>query len=118
MLLQIKATHRWSDRSFKALLDLLKDMLPEGNKVPKTVYDAKKIICPLGLEVEKIHAYKEDCVLFHGEYADLDQCPICETHRYNCRNDGGNVEEGSKRKGPPRKVMWYFPVIPRWKCLF
>jgi hypothetical protein len=32
---------------------LLKDMLPQGNAVSKTVYEAKHIICPLGLEVEK-----------------------------------------------------------------
>jgi hypothetical protein len=30
------------------LLTLLKDMLPQGNTVPKTVYEAKQIIYPLG----------------------------------------------------------------------
>jgi hypothetical protein len=32
---------------------LLKDMLPEGNTVLETVYEAKQIICPLGFEVKK-----------------------------------------------------------------
>jgi hypothetical protein len=32
---------------------LLKYMLPQGNAVPETVYEAKQIICPLDLEVEK-----------------------------------------------------------------
>jgi hypothetical protein len=32
---------------------LLRDMLPQGNAVSETVYEAKQIICPLGLEVEK-----------------------------------------------------------------
>jgi hypothetical protein len=28
--------------------------------------------------VEKIHAWKNDCILYHGpEYKDLDKCPIC-----------------------------------------
>jgi hypothetical protein len=31
-------------------------MLPQGNAVPKIIYEAKQIICLLGLEVEKIHA--------------------------------------------------------------
>ena len=53
-LLQLKAAHQWTNRSFKQLLDLLKDILPEGNQVADSVYEAKKIICPLGLEVEKI----------------------------------------------------------------
>ena len=115
----MKATHGWTDKSFKVLLDLLRDMLPEGNLVPEGVYDAKKIIYPLELEIEKkIHACKQDCILFHGEYAELDQCPICETHRYKHRNDGGDRDGGKKSKGHPRKVVWYFPIILCMKSLF
>jgi hypothetical protein len=43
----------WSDYSFKDLFMLLKNMLPQGNVVPKTVNEAKQIIYPLGLEMEK-----------------------------------------------------------------
>jgi hypothetical protein len=43
----------WSGSSFKDLLTLLKDMLPQGNIVHETVYEAKQIICPLDLEAEK-----------------------------------------------------------------
>ena len=47
-------------------------MLPEGNLVADSVYEAKKIICHLGLEIEKIHACKDSCVLLCGEYEDLE----------------------------------------------
>jgi hypothetical protein len=40
-LFQLKASNGWSDCSFKDLLELLKDMLPQGNAVPETVYEAK-----------------------------------------------------------------------------
>jgi hypothetical protein len=40
-LFQLKESNGWSDYSFKELLTLLKDMLPQGNVVPKTVYEAK-----------------------------------------------------------------------------
>jgi hypothetical protein len=40
-LFQLKVSNRWSDCSFKELLTLLKNMLPQGNVVPKTVYEAK-----------------------------------------------------------------------------
>ena len=70
-LLQLKATHHWTDRSFKALLDLLHDMLLEGNEIPKLTYNCEKIICSMGLEVEKIHACKNDCILFCCDNADL-----------------------------------------------
>jgi hypothetical protein len=68
-LLELKADHGWSNKSFKHLLDVLRYMLPEGNQIAESVYQAKKIICPLGIEVEKIHACKNSCVLFCGDYA-------------------------------------------------
>jgi hypothetical protein len=37
-IFQLKASNRWSDGSFKDLLMLHKDMLPQGNAVPETVY--------------------------------------------------------------------------------
>jgi hypothetical protein len=40
-LFQLKASNGWSDCSFKDLLALLKDMLPQGNVVPETIYEAK-----------------------------------------------------------------------------
>jgi hypothetical protein len=81
-LLQLKVDHGWSNKSFKHLLDVLRDMLPEGNQIAESVYEAKKIICPLGIEVEKIHACKNSSVLFCGDYADLDKFPKCGYDRY------------------------------------
>lgn len=86
-----------------------------GTCYPKTTYDAKKIIFPLGLEVERIHACKNDCILFCGDYADLNECPECRLSRYKRRKDGGDEE---RTKGAPRKVAWYFSIIPRLKRLF
>jgi hypothetical protein len=77
-LFQLKANNGWSDGSFKDLLTFFMDMLPQGNTVPKTVYEVKQIIYPLGLEVEKIHTCKNDCILYReAEYKDLEKYPIC-----------------------------------------
>jgi len=115
-LLQLKATYHWTDRSFDALLHRLEDMLPEGNELPKTTYEAKQIVCPMGLEVEKIDACKNDCILYHGkENEKLTECPECGVSRYKRRNDRGDED---KRHGAPWKVVWYFPIIPRLKRLF
>jgi hypothetical protein len=35
-LLQLKAAHHMTDRDFKEMLALIKDMLPEGNEIPVT----------------------------------------------------------------------------------
>ena len=81
-LLQVKVTHHMTDCGFKASLDLLRDMLPERNEIPMTTYEAKQNVCPLGLEVEKIHACKNDCVLFRGDNAELTECPECDFPQY------------------------------------
>jgi hypothetical protein len=40
-LFQLNVSNGWSDGSFKGLLMLLKDMLPQGNAVPETVHEVK-----------------------------------------------------------------------------
>jgi len=41
-LMNLKAMNGWTDKSFTELLQLLKDMLPEGNTLPNRNYEAKK----------------------------------------------------------------------------
>jgi hypothetical protein len=97
------------------------DMLPQGNALPKTVNEAKKIIYLLGLDVEKIHACKNDCILYRGpEYEDLEKEPICGFDRFNHRKDCGDDENcnRNRRKGRPKKVFWSFRIIPHLKSWF
>jgi hypothetical protein len=61
-LLQLKVANYWTDKGFRELLEVLIDMFPEGNQMPRTTYEAKKIVCPMGLKFEKIHACKNDCI--------------------------------------------------------
>ena len=77
-LLQWKAGNGVSDKGFNELLELIKKMLPDGNTLPKTTYEAKEIVCPLGLEVQKIHACPNDCILYRRKYEHLDACPVCK----------------------------------------
>jgi hypothetical protein len=55
-LLQWKAKNGVSDKAFGQLLKKQKKMLPKANELPTTTYEAKQVICPLGLEIQKIHA--------------------------------------------------------------
>ena len=57
MLLDFKSTNGLSDKGFDQLLGIIRKMLLEKNELPKKTYLAKQMICPIGLEVEKIHAY-------------------------------------------------------------
>jgi len=78
-LLQWKAMNGTSDKIFGRLLKIIKKMLPKGNELPTTIYEAKQVVCPLGLEIQKIHACPNDCILYRGEeYENLDACSICK----------------------------------------
>jgi hypothetical protein len=76
-LLKVKASNGWSDTSFLALLELLTKVLPKPNDLPSSTYQAKKIICPLNLGIEKIYACPNHCILYQKEHEFKDRCPRC-----------------------------------------
>jgi hypothetical protein len=121
-MLQWKAKYGVSDKAFEGMLKIVKDKLPENNELPSTTYEAKQTVCPLGLEVQKIHAYPNDCILYRGtEHENLEACLVCKALRYKIRRDDDpSAPEGTppKMTKVPAKVMWYFPIIPCLKHLF
>ncbi|XP_062012557.1 uncharacterized protein LOC133729103 isoform X3 [Rosa rugosa] len=108
-LLHLKIMFRGSNKFFSALLELVKEALPDGNTCPRSHYESKKIIRDLGLSYDKIHACKNDCVLFWEEYEDKLECPICQEPRYSFDNG---------KKKIPQKILRYFPLTPRLQRLF
>ncbi|KAK1643989.1 hypothetical protein QYE76_061794 [Lolium multiflorum] len=117
-LLQWKAEGGICDKPFEKLLKIMKRRFPKDNELPDKTYEAKKVLCPLGLR-QKIHACINDCILYRAEYENLEKCPICTALRYKIkRDDPGDVEGEPPRKRVPAKVMWYAPIIPRLKRLF
>ncbi|KAJ0508051.1 putative Transposase-associated domain-containing protein [Helianthus annuus] len=119
-LFNVKSKNGWSDKSFTNLLVLLHDMLPEGNELPISTYQAKKLMCPMGLEVERIHACPNDCMLYRKEFEDLHECLICHASRYKRKkeSDEDEYDNDVTKNGPPAKMLWYLPIIPRLKRLF
>ncbi|WVZ54768.1 hypothetical protein U9M48_005517 [Paspalum notatum var. saurae] len=104
-LLQWKAENGISEKAFTQLLKLIKEFLLDDNKLPETTYEAKEVVCPIGLEVQKIHACPNDCILYHGkELENLEACPGCNASRYKIRrNDSGDVEGEPLWKRVPAK---------------
>jgi len=87
-LLQWKAKNGTSDKAFGQLLKIIKKMLPKGNKLPTTTYEAKLVVYPLGLEIQKIHICPNDFILYRGEeYENLYACTVCNASRYKIRRD-------------------------------
>jgi hypothetical protein len=81
-LLKLKACHGWSDNSFSELFSLLAKLLPKPKTLPTSTYRAKKLICPLSLGVEKIHACHNHCILYRKVYEFNTKCPVCGVSRY------------------------------------
>jgi hypothetical protein len=128
--------------SFSALLELLTEVLPKPNGLPGNTYQAKKIICPLTLGIEKIHACLNHCILYRKEHKFTDRCLRCNASRYKRNDNSEEVEddsnkkskkrqgrkrknatpdqdiEGSKERKVPALMMWYLPVIDCLKRMF
>ncbi|KAL6323438.1 hypothetical protein AAG906_039008 [Vitis piasezkii] len=93
-----------SNKSFNMLLKLLLDAFPNGANIPKSHYDAKKMLRDFGLGYVSIHACKYDCALFWKENETFHNCP-CNEPRYK----NGKI---------PQKVLRHFPLKPRLQRLF
>ena len=67
-LLDIKERFKSTDASLDATLEYLHKVLPKGNLLPRSVDEAKKIVCPLDLPHVRYHACINDCILYRNEY--------------------------------------------------
>ncbi|XP_071135395.1 uncharacterized protein [Mytilus edulis] len=80
-----------------------KSHLPQPNSLPPTFKEAKSLIKPLLMPLQKYDACINDCILFrscdNGNYSDLASCPICQEPR--------------KVKNSSQKVFHYMPIAPR-----
>jgi hypothetical protein len=63
-------------------LSLLAKLLSKPNTLPISNYRAKKLICPLSLGVNKIHACPNHFILHRKEYEFNTMCPVCGVSRY------------------------------------
>ena len=71
----------------------------------------------MGLEIQRIHARPNDCMLYRNDDANLSKCRICGTPRYKRIRTKENTG-GKRSKGPPSKMLWYLPIVPRLRRLF
>jgi hypothetical protein len=105
-ILQKKSKYKWNDASVEHHLKFFHNLLPKGNMFPSSLDEAKKVVCPLDLPHDRYHACINDCIIYRNEHIDKTICPVCKAARYK------------KGKKAPRKVVWYFLLIPRLKRYF
>ncbi|BBH09229.1 hypothetical protein Prudu_021669 [Prunus dulcis] len=66
---------------FRLLFGGFQEMLRRTIVCRKTI-NTQKVLNGLGLGYEKIHACKNNCMLFYKEHETLDTCPICNESRF------------------------------------
>ena len=102
-------THGVSNTFINELLMLLSmSILPVGNCLPKSEYEASKILRRLGLAYNMIHACRNGCCLFKGDLEDADKCPVCDKDRYRMCG----------RSRVPTLILRHFPLIPQLQRMF
>ena len=102
-------THGVSNTFVNELLMLLSmSILPTGNCLPQTEYEASKILRRLGLAYNIIHACPNGCCLFRGELEEEERCPVCDRDRY--RQCG--------RSRVPALILRHFPLVQRLQRMF
>ena len=57
------------------MLTVIGTLLPEGHILPKSMYEAQKLLRALKMPYEQIHACPKGCILFRKEYAEAKYCP-------------------------------------------
>ena len=102
-LVNVKARYGWSDKSFTSLLQVVHDILPEENMLPKSHYQVQKIVCPMGMEYQKIHACPNYCIWYRHQFEEMSKFPRCGVSRYKVKNDEECSSDENSKKGPPSK---------------
>ncbi|GJZ88542.1 protein kinase, ATP binding site-containing protein [Tanacetum coccineum] len=108
-----KVKGKLTDSIFNEMLEFFQNVFPtsKGYKLPPSYYAIKKTFKTIGLGYESIHACVNDCFLFWGDdNKDVHFCPVCNTSRWKDSNTPG--------KKVPKKVLRYFPIIPRLQRLY
>jgi hypothetical protein len=120
-LFQIKCLYGISNSALEAILNLFSKVLPEGHCIPDSLDKVQRVVRDLGLDYIKIHACKNDCVLFFKENKMLETCPTCGESRWRVvdkTSDNEVVDGATVKKRFPVKILRYFPLIPRLQRMY
>lgn len=113
-LLNLKSKKRFLKKGFNQTVQLMKEVMPSGSKIPEDFYQMKKLVSSLGLLVEKIDVCINGCMLFWKDDMNKRECKICGHARCMQRKLG----KKKRYKEVSYKKMYYFPLTWRLQMLF
>jgi len=107
----IKSDHGLSEAGYDKIIEWVRSILPEGNRLKENFYAAKSMIKPLSLGYQKIDMCPNFCMLYYLENAEMTECMTCGHSRYKPRTGRGKTLVAYKK-------LRYFPITPRLQRLF
>ena len=114
-VMAFKSQYSMSRDAFDGLLTVIGSLLPDDHVLPKSMYEAQKLLRALKMTYEQIHACPKGCVLFRKEYAEAKYCPKCKSSRFMEVDSG----DGQKRQlDIPLTILRHLPFIPRIQRLY
>ncbi|XP_026450963.1 uncharacterized protein LOC113351129 [Papaver somniferum] len=78
----IKTQYGFSDNDVTALLEMMKELIPEENRFPAKYPELKKMIQELGMDYITYDACINDCILYWKDRSEMVRCPFCNEPRY------------------------------------
>ncbi|WVZ49234.1 hypothetical protein U9M48_000608 [Paspalum notatum var. saurae] len=114
-LIAIKSKYFFSNKCFSGLVQLIRDAFAQPHKLPKEMYQCKRLTKSLDMGYEKIDMCTDNCMVFWDDHTDEKKCLICGKGRYvEVQN-----EDGEKvTTDIAQKQLCSFPLEPRFKQLF
>ena len=114
-VMAFKSQYSMSRDAFDGLLTVIGSLLPDDHVLPKSMYEAQKLLRALKMTYEQIHACPKGCVLFRKEYAEAKYCPKCNSSRFMEVDSG----DGQKRQlDIPLTILRHLSFIPRIQRLY
>jgi hypothetical protein len=78
----LKSDLNMSREGFDKVLAMVGTLLAKYHMLPKTMYEAHKLLKALKISYEQIHACPNGCVLFREEHKEAKYCPKCKASRF------------------------------------
>ncbi|XP_062020749.1 uncharacterized protein LOC133737149 [Rosa rugosa] len=103
-----------AERFYNLIEEANISLYPDGETLPCSLYQTKKLITGLGLTYQKIDACPNDCILYWKDTANLEYCPSCGESRYLV----DTIDDNNQTRKVSAKILRYFPIIPRLQRLY
>ncbi|XP_059292009.1 uncharacterized protein LOC132045446 [Lycium ferocissimum] len=108
-MINIKLDWTVAEAAMDSMIKLVGELVTPEFDIPKSYYQAKRLVSKLGLSYDIIHCFPNSYMLFYKQDANLNECKLCGHAHYRWTPSGKMV---------PIKAMHYLPIICRLKRLF